>query len=298
MSNHGVFCEISNSMMSTQAVNGSINTATQDDVAPTTAPRTSQGSSAINALHSLTPAQISAAFQHVAAQVQHQQSETDLAIALPRGRETLTRRELAYKIAEKVFAHNGVFVSRAALEEIAAELRQMQQMDINGSKRGKWVDPQLISQANGQAVKGYWFRLTPEFQQHILGGYKNKALQVTESGTQPVTGANMQERMRRAIGLAYERHLTPELRTALGENATPERIAALVGVAGTHGRHSRENTATRRAGDSWRRTGSTPGHSDLHQVGRLFKGVRRGEKSVGTGCSRTRIQQIDGSTWR
>lgn len=218
--------------MNTQAVNGSLNTALRNGVAPDTAPLAKQDSSAINAPHSLAPEQTSAALRRVATQAQCRQSETDLTVALPAGRETLTRRELAYKIAEKVFAHNGVFVSLAALEEVAAELQQTDRLDINGSKRGNWVDAQLISQANGQAVKGYWFRLMPEFQQHILGGYKNKALQVTQSGTQPVTSANMQGRMGRAISLAYERHMTSELRIALGENATPERIAALVGVAG------------------------------------------------------------------
>lgn len=180
--------------------------------------------------------QESATLQHLNAHLQQRQpSQVNLAFSLPPNKERLDRRDLAYKIAEKVFSHNGIPVSRAALEEVAADLQKMERMDINGKLRGNWVDPQIIPQANGKPVQGYWFTLSPEFQQHVLDTYTDQALQVTQAGTQPVTGARMQERMTRAIGLSYEKYMTPELKAALGENATPERIATLVGVAGAAG---------------------------------------------------------------
>ncbi|MEJ7617067.1 MAG: CdiA family toxin C-terminal domain-containing protein [Pyrinomonadaceae bacterium] len=45
----------------------------------------------------------------------------------------------------------------------------------------------------------------------------------------------MRERMTRAIALSYGLYLTPALKAALGENATPEKIALLVGGAGVIG---------------------------------------------------------------
>jgi hypothetical protein len=165
-------------------------------------------------------------------------------IVLPKGTEKISHEQLERAVIRDVFSHHGIYTSRAAIEDflkthgtidLNEQLYRNQQGETVATRdRVRGIMPEareMTDKVTGKTQRGYELTITGEFQSAVLGA-KEKAEAVTKAGIKVVPELSMNERMSKAMQIAYDKHLPHTVGEAV-KDVNPKQLMVGVAVAGS-----------------------------------------------------------------
>lgn len=150
-------------------------------------------------------------------------------ILLPKGQEKAGYEQLQRAVIRDVFSHHGIYTSRAAVEDFIktngnSDLNEQPYKNANGKivttqnkVPGIMAEVQDIpNKVPGEIRRGYELTITVEYQKAVLDA-RDQAEAVTKAGTKVVPELTMNERLSKAMQIAYDKHLPHTVGEAVSE---------------------------------------------------------------------------------
>lgn len=164
-------------------------------------------------------------------------------ILLPKGQKQAGYEQLQRAVIRDIFTHHGIYTSRAAVEDF---IKTHGNLDLNEqgyrNKQGESAATSnrvpglmpavqdITNKVTGEKRRGYEFTITGELQSIVLGE-RAQAEAVTKAGTKVVPELSLNERMSKAMQIAYDKHLPHTIGAAL-KDVDPKQLMVGVAVAG------------------------------------------------------------------